>query len=432
MSFIKTIKKYIPRNIKKAGLSIYESFLISRSKAKHKKVLAEVRKKEKIKVAFFLIHSSIWKYDGVYRLMEKDDRFDPVVVVCPFISFGRETMIKEMNKAIEFCIRKEYKTICTYNEAGNIWLDVKKEVKPDLVFFTNPHKLTYSNYYINYWQDTLTFYVQYAFHVSHLQEEQYNQLFHNLLWKAFYETPIHLKMARDVSRNKGKNVIITGYPGTDIYLDKNYTPKKVWKKTEGKKKRIIWAPHHTILENDVNLGYSCFLKYSNDFLKLVEKYSDVVQFAFKPHPILKPKLYNHPDWGKDKTDDYFLTWSNLSNTQLEENEYSDLFVSSDALILDSGSFMTEYLYTNKPSLFTVRNNDIVTKFNEFGKSIFKQLYHAYNITDIENFIDEVVIKENDERQNVRQEFILNNLIPPNNCSASANIYNYLINEIFQK
>ena len=67
----------------------------------HKIAVKKVRKKDKIKVAFFLIHDSVWKYEGVYKLMEQDERFEPLVIVCPYITFGEENMLKEMKQAYQ-------------------------------------------------------------------------------------------------------------------------------------------------------------------------------------------------------------------------------------------------------------------------------------------------------------------------------------------
>ena len=46
-------------------------------------------------------------------------------------------------------------------------------------------------------------------------------------------------------------------------------------------------------------------------------------------------------------------------------EYRAYFASSDAMILDSVSFMAEYLYVHKPALFLTREGE---RFNEFGET----------------------------------------------------------------
>jgi hypothetical protein len=110
---------------------------------------------------------------------------------------------------------------------------------------------------------------------------------------------------------------------------------------------------------------------------------------------------------------------------LEESEYVDLFLTSDAMIHDSGSFMIEYLYIGKPPLFTVKDKDIRDRFNLFGKLGFEQLYHANNENDIIAFIEDVVINGNDPKNEMRMKFYNDYLIPPNNKSASENIVEFI-------
>jgi CDP-glycerol glycerophosphotransferase (TagB/SpsB family) len=144
--------------------------------------------------------------------------------------------------------------------------------------------------------------------------------------------------------------------------------------------------------------------------------------AFKPHPMLKNNLYNHPDWGISLTEEYYRKWENLSNGQLEEGEYIDLFLNSDAIILDSISFMTEYIVTQKPTLFTIRDRSIYSKFNEFGILNFNLLYKTNQLeVDIINYIENI-INETDTMKNDRIDFINKYLTPPNNRTASENIY----------
>jgi len=324
-------------------------------------------------------------------------------------------------EAEEFVRSKNYPYVMTYDFKTGKWLDVKKEIKPDIVFFTNPHQLTKDKYYIYNYTESLTCYVPYNFGNSHLLDMFHNQLFHNLLWRLFAETDIHKQFSIDVAQNKGMNVVTTGFPGTDIFLDKDYIPQNPWKANRNPLKKIIWAPHHTIDDDKSFLSFSSFLVYADYMPELANKYKDQVQWAFKPHPRLKPKLYHHPDWGKEKTDDYYDTWDNLRNGQLEEGNYVDLFLTSDAMIHDSGSFLIEYLYVNKPVLRTNRDDAITDRLNKFGVMAYNVHYHARTEEDIEDFVKNV-IAGNDEMREAREQFKQKYLLPPNNQSASKNIF----------
>ncbi|HPL04757.1 MAG TPA: CDP-glycerol glycerophosphotransferase family protein [Bacteroidales bacterium] len=400
--------------------------------AKYKKIVAKKGKKERLKVAFFAFQDSIWKYDSLYKKLENHPKFDPVIVVIPYVTYGHESMLAEMNKTTKALANKGYKVIKSYNENTKKFMSVKKEIDPDLIFFTTPFRLTSPEYQISNYLDRLTAYVPYGFMTIKMEEDQYNQMFHNLAWRCYYETPIHKEMAKNVSHIKAKNVVVTGYPLVDTYLNTSYKPKEVWKNLDTRVKRIIWAPHHTLKANISMSSYSNFLTYSEFFFELIEKLNYKIQVAFKPHPILKLKLYKHPEWGKERTDKYYLRWATTPNCQLEEGDYDDLFLTSDALIHDSISFISEYCLTGKPMLFTVSDNKVTELFNTFGSKAFQLSYMAYNEVDIVQFVKNVVLNGNDSRKNERLTFVNDILKPPNNQTAVNNIINDLIENIWQK
>ena len=82
--------------------------------------------------------------------------------------------------------------------------------------------------------------------------------------------------------------------------------------------------------------------------------------------------------------------------------------------------MTEYLCVNKPVLFTARNEEIVNRFNEFGKMSYVFNYHGFNEADVVDFIQNV-IRGIDPMVGARQAFVKGFLTPPNEVSASENI-----------
>lgn len=391
--------------------------------------LRKLRKKIKINVVFFVIHTAVWKYESLFRIFLKDTRFHPLIVVCPDIRYGEVWMLETMEETFRYFKDRGYTVINSYLRSAGKWLDVKKELKPDIIFFTNPHPLTRDEYYIYNFTDVLTCYTQYSFHVSSLQELQYNQKFHNLLWRQFCETKYHKGFSRQFSSLKGINCVLTGYPGIDEILSKDYIPKEVWKARNEYCQRIIWAPHHTIHGEKGILDYSNFLTMAEFMLELAIAYSGKIQFAFKPHPMLRKNLESLGTWGFERTRSYYQRWENLGNGQLNEDGYVDLFLKSDALIHDSGSFLAEYLFTNKPSLFITKSEVQLHNFNEFGDYIFDLQYHTSSTQGIINFIEEVVINGHDPLKIDREKFINGYIQSLKSESASRNIYNYIKNRV---
>lgn len=407
---------------------LYSFYSIKKATWRHQKALEIVRKKEKVKVAFFLIHESVWKYDVLFDLMIHHPRFEPILFVCPVVNYGMKNMLFEMEKAFESFKSKGYNVIKTYDKETGIYLDVNKTYSPDIIFYTNPYQgLQDNRYYIKQFSRTLTCYVPYAVMTTNY-EMFYNLDFHNLVWKIFSETPIHKKLASQKQKNKGLNSIVTGYPGFDKLITNQKLNIEVWKNKNKNLKKIIWAPHHLMSElNKV----SNFLEYHVFFLELAIKYQDKLQIAFKPHPLLRVKLENDPNWGKEKTDIYYNKWDKLDNGQFENSEYVALFLTSDALIHDCGSFMSEYLITGKPSLFMIRNETIMKEWSDFGDKALSVHYQSRNNKQVIDFIENVVLNENDWMKEERNAFVQNNLIQTNNLTASQNILNYLESEIFQ-
>jgi len=437
LHFIKNVlRKVLPQNsinILKA-LSLYIKGItfkltLIRTNAKHKKALKQIKSKSKIRVVFFLIHHTAWKYEGVYRLMERDKRFDPIVLICPFITLGHDFMTKVMNQSFDTFKKNGYQVIKALDETTGIWLNVKEEINPEIVCFTNPWNITRPEYQIRNFLDTLTCYVPYGYETSHLHEAYYNGEMMNLVWKFFIENNIHKELSRKYSRNNSTNVVVTGYPGMDKFLIGGFSPRDVWKLKDKKFKRIIWAAHHTIPGLGASLDYSTFLDYSEVMLQFADQFKEDIQIAFKPHPKLRENLSKDEVWGKLKTDEYYQKWSELDNGQLEEGEYLDLFFTSDALIHDCGSFVVEYLYTGKPVLYLFRDDQITERFNEVGKMALSKFYSGKNNHDIEKFINEVVIGNRDSLKEERNYFFESVIKPPNNITASENIFKSIVSEI---
>lgn len=403
--------------------NVVAGFIASLVQLRYLLILKRKRQKNRIRVVFFVIFESVWKLDGVYRMMKEDDQFDPIIVVCPYSEYDDKMQLAEMRKTFVFFQSRGFNVINTYNEKTGEWIDVRRRIKPDMVFFMSPHPITKKEYRINNFLWTLTCYVPYTFQTTFNYQTMYNRAFHQLLWKAFYPTQMHKKMAESYSRNKGRNVIVTGYPGIDKFLASSSS----YESGSGSKnkRKVIWAPHHTIEKHGQRVFLSNFLQYHEFMIELVNKYKDVLHFTFKPHPLLRPKLNDDKIWGKERTDNYFTIWEQSDICTLNEGDYQQLFEDSDALIHDCDSFMAEYLSLNKPVLFTIHDIKLVDRLNDFGKSAIGMHYHANNKQEITKFIDDVVINGKDIMAGARSLWIKSNLTPPNSTTASMNVFSFL-------
>ena len=375
----------------------------------HRRALKKVKGKDVLRCVFFATFEETWKYEGVYRLMKNSKRFDPIVLVCPIVNYGFENMIRRMDQCYTFFKEKGYVVQKAYDCLNNRYVDVRKELNPDIVFYTNPYEgLIDHRYFIHHFKDILTVYVPYFFNETADFELAYNEFLHNVVWRRYLETNMHKKWAVECSRSRGRNVVVTGYPGIEPLIYGSVKPLgNAWKIKDGRLKRIIWAPHHSIYATE-ECRYASFLIICDVMVEMAKKYRDQVQFAFKPHPVLRNKL--ETVWGKEKTNLYYEEWAQMPNTALVEGDYVDLFLSSDAMIHDSGSFIAEYLCLNKPVIRTLNGVDLKLLHNEFGLQCLENHYMAHNAEELDQFIQNV-IHDVDPMKEARTKFIQDVLIP---------------------
>lgn len=361
-----------------------------------------------IEVAFLLTIPGMWKVDYLFKALQADKHYHPYVVICPYSvykGFRKEEVEETLERTQKFIADKGYEYIIPRDKNGK-WLDIKKTYRPDIVFFSTPYKDHPPQYFVYNFKDTLTCYVSYGFLSLKLYKTNFDLIFHNLVGIYFVETELNRGLAKEWARNHGANVEVSGYPGTEVFLRKDYQPHDMWKPQSAPKRRVIWAPHHTI---DKTYELSTFLLICDDMLALAEKYRDSIQFAFKPHQLLKFKLQQ--EWGEERVTAYYNKWRDMENCQLEEANYVDFFLTSDAMIHDCGSFTTEYLFMHKPVMYLTRDEHNQDRFSPFGMEAFDCHYKGSSVESIEHFLQDVVLNGNDPLASARDSFFERHLQP---------------------
>ena len=376
-----------------------------------------LRKKDKVSIAFVIEELGSWKTEKLYLQMLNDSRFQVYLLLA-----------KEQSASYAFDILKSYLEKKHYDyhvvEAGD---KIRKKCKPDIIFYQKPydgiidHSLFYqANFASLFCFISYTFWNRCSPKINQLKFLQY-------VWQLYIENESVYNDLEPVMNNHAENMVVTGVPFMDILLRSKDEFDDPWK-TIGKK-RIIYAPHHTIFSESYKspsyYDYSTFFKYAEFILEMAYKYRKDVEWAFKPHPLLRMKL--NIIWGKDKTDQYFRMWEDLENAQVSEGEYMGLFKHSDAMIHDCGSFKIEYLYTDNPVMYLLNNKQEYDFPNTQTQEALNLHYKASNKKDIENFILNV-IKGEDSLKELRKVYKSKFLTPPNNATACDNI----INEILAK
>ena len=402
MNWLRQIIRHIKINIL---LPIYQKGIVFR-----------LRHKKRINVVFFAFSLPMWRYQYLYEALSKHTRFNVSVVIIPTNTFSLEQQKSCIDELVKYFSKRNVNY--RLGESNEGLLDIKSELKPDILFYPQPYLLMFSEQFqYDKFRFKLLCYCPYAFWTA-TDDWSYNLSLHNYAWKLFYSTKLHLEEARNIAFNKGRNVEVVGYPSADNFINHSY--KDIWKLQKTRKKRIIWAPHFTISSGGL-MKQSNFLWMATFMLELANKYMESIQFVFKPHPRLYSELCNHEDWGERKTELYYVEWANKSNAQIETGEYIDLFMTSDAMIHDCGSFSVEYHYSGKPVMFVSDDFEkLVAEKGKFGQLAMRQHYVGKNQQDIINFIENVVLKGDDPMKEGREQFKKDYLLPPKGKTVAQN------------
>lgn len=372
-----------------------------------------LRKKEKIRVLFIVSEVSMWKTECLYNAMKQHPRFEAILLPAMHYMSATSKVCVE-----QYFDEKKYDYI-HLNEGDTL----QSTVNPDIIFYQQPYsdwtiepELKLQNN-----RKSLFCHVNYTFEIV-LQRFSVNQLLQNIAWIYFVENEITRKQIARKMLNFGYNLRSSGLPIMDELLrDNSHFPDR-WKKMSINMKRIIYAPHHSVRPNDP-LAWGSILEYGDFMLELAKKYMDKVQWIFKPHPFLYPKLCEL--WGKERTDTYYYQWSTMKNSQIETGPYLDLFKHSHALIHDCGSFLIEYLYTDRPAMYLFsqrsRTKRNISKLSQLARDLH---YPAHTREDIEIFVLDV-ISGKDDMAYKRKDFKEKHLIPEGG-SACRNIINAIL------
>lgn len=388
------------------------------------KKLHAIMAKRPLKVAFQVAQLSKWKCESVLQLMLKDDRFEPFVWCVPVAGnlhiTNPEEHARETKRICEHFDKRGVR-LCTYISLR----DFPTEEKPDLIFIHEAYDYIFLEDSFRGMEQELLCYVPYCFHNT-VSALGYDGIGNNCSLFVFWENESVTEEHRRGSTNKGRNGLSSGNPIADIFLDPAMREIPAWKDCGRAMKRVIWAPHWTITADSSWFLSGTFLKTEQAMMELVQEHRDDIQFAFKPHPHLYRMLCEHPEWGKEKTDAFYRQWEEMPNTQLAEGDYTALIMQSDAMIHDSGSFILEYLFADKPAMF-LRDGAGYGGYNQMTLDALTAYHIGLSKAEIADFLQRCVLQGEDSLADTREHMRKEYLLPPNGKTAAENIVEAILN-----
>lgn len=384
-------------------------------------VLSRVRKSvisgRKIKVLFLFNENSKWKCQKLYELMDKSSYFEPKIALTKAdVDWGltQSEFETKYRENIEFCRRH----CLQYVEAYSLFKDEAVDLSlfsPDIVFYQHPWiwpKIQEPQVVSRY---ALTCYVPYYVLCYDEPMSDSQQFLHRFVYRYFLLNQKWVDYF--LSKRHGLKIsgewISSGHPVLDLYSDLR----------NEKCELVIYAPHWSIPNKKKDsANYSTFLSTGEYILEYAKNHPEI-KWCFKPHPTLRGTLKHRVEWSVERINAYYEAWEKVGLT-CYTGDYPDLFAKSRALITDCSSFLMEYSALNKPLVYLVSGKNR-NKFAKANMPLVETFYQARNLSELENVLDRVILKQQDPHALRRSQIIAELGIAKSN--ASEVILQHLVN-----
>lgn len=347
----------------------------------------------RLKAVFFVSNASMFPGGPLFDAMLGSERFDPHVVVVPDLRWRDGTelgMMEECRAALLPRIPAERLSVAGRDAEGR-WEEVLDGA--DVVCYPSPYEMSAFRYNPRYsvGRAFLPICVNYGFFRSVYDRRVMRGQGYAWMWKAFFECAETLSEYRDHSAIGGANADLSGYVKMD--------PLAAVVPARRSRRRVLVAFHHSVEggSNDM-LALSNFARYADFFLELIARHP-AIDFVFRPHPFLFKVLSRPRLWGAERVERYLVRLKSSPNVIWSDGgEYFREFAESDACIQDCGSYLVEYFYTGKPCCYMLHEpGDVEAKFAPLGRECLENCYIAYNSRQIEQFVEDVVVKGEDPK-----------------------------------
>lgn len=402
-------------------------------KKNQKEVLKKLRNKKPLNVLFYVYDESKWKSQSVYDLMEKDDRFNPFIVVtknCAPKGNANEQTIDDIKKCYEFFENKGMKVKYGYDITGRILQKTSLSAisssvttedggfipfemfAPDIIIYSHPWYVYKTQGPVVCSKFALTYYIPYFIPASE-QWHEYGLRFHQYIYKHYVPTDLVKEFYSKNMQNKGKSLRVVGHPILDEYLKKE---KSLDSKTASS---IIYAPHWTVCGNNLRFGTFDWSGYK--ILEFAKSHPEL-NWIFRPHPLLYNFVITSGFMKREEIDQYYDEWKSFA-VYSDGGDYIDLFKQSYAMITDCGSFLTEYFVSENPLIHLVSDKFIP---NQTISEIDKTYYTACTPEELSKHLKDVILDRHDYKKNDRIKLL--ELLKLRGSSCSEKIINDILSD----
>lgn len=362
-----------------------------------------ISKQNTIKIGFLVYSSSEWQCEELYRKLAANKRFEVYIIIVGYNHGNEEDIHFNYINTYEYFLNKNHHVIYV----GDVYKKIDIIENIDVLIYITPFEMVPENVnIIGRKLQQLCVHIPYCYYLEnkadiYYGDDYYEKAAFKLTWCYFASCELEKKIAANEQSFHGYNIAVSGFPKIDSLIKRNFlSQENIWKTNDSTELKIIWAPHFN-LEPGMN---GTFYENYNWLLEFAKEHSEI-SWIVKPHPRMRIGAVKKGVFkSNEEYDIYMNKWNKLDNALVvESGDYYNIFLTSDAMILDSLSFLAEYQFTGKPLLLL--QPEELRSMSEFGERLISVLYTARgnDFECITRFINNC-IQNIDPQKESRKEF----------------------------
>ena len=368
---------------------------VPRIRKRYAEVLEYLRAREgKFRVLFLSSDCSKWKVQTLYDRMKDSARFEPVVALSVY---GWHDDLSAAESRLErsrvFFSSRGIPAEHAYDARKHMAISLEN-FKPDIVFYDQPWDVLPEHDPAVVSSFALTCYVPYVIPNFTIDVVDCALAFHRKVFRHFMLNEDWSALCRRVrgDLSVAGMTVGSGHPMLDVY-------DKIDASTDGD--LVVYAPHWSFphKDNPNFFNISTFLWTGQAMLDYARLHPEI-NWAFKPHPVLKGALIKSGVMSEAEVDAYYGEWEKIGES-CYTGDYPELFKRSRAMITDCASFLTEYASTGKPIVRLVSSQAMLHPC-ELSERLYSTYYQVRKIGELEPVLDDLLVKGRDPNRAERQ------------------------------
>lgn len=400
-----------------AGLPRVQKWRNQQLVRKGKRLTADIRALSpadgKIHVALLETRRGFWlNHASIHEAMRNDADFEVHVFAVPKRSPGGDFDWDEYKRLIDFFESEGIGCHHAYDLESRKWNNPIRFCLPDVLFLSQPydfqHNFMYGSAYWKHFCDIA--YLSYGLTINAFPFIFHSPCYDNCRF-LFVDSDAHRDIFANLSPEYSEKLVVTGHPSLDSYLLPLATRNHLPYKSPQSKRRIVWAPHFTVAPDKTEHQFSNFFSYYETFIRIAGDHPEL-EIVLRPHPALFTFMVNSGMKTSHEAQEYKARFERLPNGRVyDDADYISLFRQSDAIILDSISFVGAYAPTGNPVCFL--ESPFRTRLNSIGERLLHADYAAWNAEEIREFVERVVLGGDDYKRTEREAAVKKMIfIPP--------------------